>query len=75
MSTDDDKKYSSTDDSPESLLHRPESPLNRNWSWSPRAPGSHHLIESIDFHGDDHSLMDAPYETVEASDKILPKDI
>lgn len=69
------ENYSSTDDSPEALLHRPKSPINRNWSWSPRAPGSHHLIESIDFNGDNHHLNNVPYESVEASEKILPKDV
>lgn len=56
-------KFPSTDDSAESLKHRPKSPVNRNWNWSPKAPGSHHVIESVNFKGD------------EASENILPKNI
>lgn len=69
------QKYPSTDDSTESLLHRPQSPINRNWSWSPHAPNSHHLIENINYRGDDHPLGNVPYETIEASESILPKQL
>ena len=69
------KKYPSTDDSTESLKHRPKSPLNRNWTWSPKAPGTHHIIERVDYKGDDHPMGNLPYEIVEASDNILPKNI
>jgi hypothetical protein len=68
-------KYPSTDDSVESLLHRPESPINRNWSWSPHAPNSHHIIESINYRGDDHPLGNVPYETIEAAEIILPEKL
>ena len=68
-------KFPSTDDSAESLKHRPKSPVNRNWNWSPKAPGSHHVIESVNFKGDDHPMGNVPYETVEASENILPKNI
>lgn len=64
-------RYPSTDDSAESLKHRPKSPLNRNWTWSPKAPGSHHIIENINYKGDDHPIGNIPYEVVEASDNIL----
>jgi hypothetical protein len=69
------KIYPSTDDSAESLKHRPEPPVNRNWSWSPKAPGARHIIESVNYKDDDHSIGDAPYEIVEASDNILPENI
>lgn len=69
------KNYPSTDDSVESLMHRPKSPVNRNWSWSPKAPGAHHVIESVTYKGDDHSMGNAPYEIVEASESILPSNI
>lgn len=66
------KKYPSTDDSAESLRNRPKSPINRNWSWSPKAPNSHYVVECIDFSGFNHSIVNKPYEVVEASENILP---
>ena len=69
------KKYPSTDDSAESLKHRPKSPLNRNWTWSPKAPGAHHIIERVDYKVDDQPMGNIPYEIVEASDNILPKNV
>lgn len=69
-------KCPTTDDSNKALKNRPKSPINRNWNWSPRAPHSHHIIESINYNGDDHPLAEGvPYETIEASDKILPTDM
>ena len=68
-------KYPSTDDSAETLLHRPKSPVNRNWNWSPKAPNSRHVIESVNHSGDDHSLGNQPYEIIEASDDILPQKL
>ena len=68
-------KYPSTDDSAESLIHRPNYPLNRNWNWSPKAPNSRHVIESINYSGDDHSLGNRPYEIIEASNIILLQEL
>ena len=68
-------KYPSTDDSAESLMHRPNSPVNRNWNWSPKAPNSRHVIESVNYSGDDHSLGNRPYEIIEASNNILPQEL
>lgn len=64
------ERYPSTDDSAESLKIRPTSPVNRNWNWSPRAPGSIHIIEHVIYGGDNHPLH-SPYEKVESSEEML----
>ena len=68
--------FASTADSPRSMLYRAYSPVERNWSWSPRAPGTHRLIQSLNL--DNPRYRDTPirpYETIEPAKPLVYPDV
>jgi hypothetical protein len=68
--------FASTADSPRSLLYRVNSPVERNWSWSPRAPGTHRLIQSLNLDNPRHrDTPIAPYETFEPARPLVFPDV
>ena len=68
--------FASTADSPRSMLYRAYSPVERNWNWSPRAPGTHRLIQSLNLDNPrTRATPISPYETIEPARPLVLPDI
>ncbi len=58
------------------MIYRANSPIERNWNWSPRAPGTHRLIQSLNL--DNPRTRAAPiatYETIEPARPLVLPDV
>lgn len=59
------------------MLYRAYSPIARNWNWSPRATGTHRLIQSLNLDSPRYrdSPVHTPYETFEPARPLVIPDI